>query len=69
MKVWTKWPAFCRRKCIFLNEDVWTANMVSLNHVPKDGILNTLALVQVNGLTPIRRRAITWINGDDLASV
>ena len=34
-------------KCIFLNENVWNLNMISMKFVPEGGINNILAFVQI----------------------
>ena len=46
-------------KCIFLNEN---DEIHSLKFIPRSPIYNKSALVQVNGLAPNRRQAITWTN-------
>ena len=47
---------------IFLNENVWIPIKASLKFVPKGPINNIPALVQINGLAPVRRQAIIWTN-------
>ena len=47
---------------IFLNENVRISIESSLKFVPKGPINNIPALVQINGLAPVRRQAIIWTN-------
>ena len=46
-------------KYIFLNENVWISNKISLKFVPKGQIHNVPALVQTMAW---RRQAIVWTN-------
>ena len=49
-------------KCIFLNEDVWIANEISLKFVPKGPNWQYSSIGLDNGLAPSRRQAIIWTN-------
>ena len=49
-------------KCIFMNENVRISIKISLKFVPRGPINGIPALVQINGLAPVRRQAIIWTN-------
>ena len=44
-------------KCVFLSEDMWISMNISLKFVPQYS-----SIASDNGLAPIRRQAIIWIN-------
>ena len=47
-------------RCVFLNENVWIQNKISLKFVP-EGLINYIpALAQI--MSPGRRQAIIWNN-------
>ena len=50
-------------KGIFLNADVLIALKISLKFVPNIRINNIPSLIKDNGVAPIGRQAIIWING------
>ena len=62
-----EWPPFRRRhfKYIFLNDNFWTLDRISLKCVSQGLIDNIAALVQIICLAPDRRQAIIWINDGD----
>ena len=51
-------------KCIFLNENIWISNTISLKYVPGGLIDDMSAFFSDNGLVPSRRQAIIWTNAD-----
>ena len=47
-------------KCIFLNENFWVPNKISLKYVPWGGIVNKLSLVQIMGFHRTGDKPLFW---------
>ena len=51
-------------KCIFLNENIWISNKISLKNVPWGLIDRYVSTGSDNGLVSFRRQGIIWTNAD-----